>query len=173
MIDVIFKGHQSFGKSLAGLNSQIEKKVQQALNRTFQRSRTQMTNAVGEKLNIRKKTIRELMSIQRATKITGLIGKLILRNKPVPLIEYNAKPNRKGVSFKVFKDRTRQLIKHAFITSDVRKRETVFKREGAARLKIKPLYGTRVTDVAGDRLHNVGQIASRFFNNEVQRVFGI
>lgn len=114
-----------------------------------------MTNAVGEKLNLRKKTIRELMSIHRATKVTGLIGKLIVRNKPVTLIEYNAKQNRKGVSFKIFKDRSRQLIRHGFIKPDARSRNTVFKRETKARLRIKPLYRTRVTDVARDNCDKI------------------
>lgn len=171
MIHSTFKGNQSFQKSLRGLNSQVEKKAQQALNRTLQRARTQMTNAIGEKLNLKKKTIRELMSIQRATKIIGLIGKLIVKNKPVPLIEYNAKQNRKGVSFKVFRDRSRQLIKHAFVTPDARRRNTVFKRETSARLKIKPLYGTRVTDVARDSTMKIQSFALKFWNFELQRLY--
>ncbi|MFO1259102.1 MAG: phage tail protein [Gammaproteobacteria bacterium] len=173
MILTAFKGHQSFQKSLRGLNSQVEKKTQQALNRTLQRARTQMTNAVGEKLNLRKKTIRELMSIQRATKITGLIGKLIVKNKPVPLIEYNAKQNRKGVSFKVFKSKSRQLIKHAFITPDSRARDSVFKRESTARLKIKPLYGTRVTDVASDKLKLIKDFTEDTLSQEITRLISL
>lgn len=169
-VNVSLAGQKQFQRTLAGLASSIEKKTQQALNRTLQRARTQMTNAVGEKLNLKKKTIRELTSIQRATKVTGLIGKLIVKNQPVSLIEFNAKQNRKGVSFKVFKNRSRQLLKHAFITSDAQSRETVFKRESTARLKIKPLYGTRVTDVARDKVKDTAKESEKFLLAELVRL---
>jgi hypothetical protein len=168
-INVNFSGHKQFQRTLSSLDASINKKTQQALNRTLQRARTQMTNAVGEKLNLKKKTIRELTSIQRATKITGLIGSLTVKNKPVPLIEYKAKQNRKGVSFKVFKGRSRQLIKHAFVTTDSRNRQTVFKRDGEARLKIKPLHGTSVVHIASDEILKIEKFALEFFWTEMQR----
>lgn len=174
VIHVSINGVKQFQRSLDRTQGEVNKKCQQALNRTLQRSRTKMTNEVGEKLNLRKKTIRDLVSIQRATKATGLIGKLIVRNRPVPLIEYNAKQNRKGVSFKVFHDRSRQLIKHAFIYPDRRARLTVFKREpGAARLKIKPLYGTTVMHVAKDKLKIIIDFANLFFSKEIVRLISI
>lgn len=170
VITVQLNGLTQFQNVLARAGAQIEQKAQQAINRTLQRARTQMTNAVGEKLNLKKKTIRELISIQRANKIMGLMGKLTVKNKTVPLMEYNAKQNRKGVSFKIFRDRPRQLIKHAFITPDSRGRDTVFKRETQARLKIKPLYGTRVGDVGRDKLIKVKTCAGEFFEAELKRL---
>lgn len=169
-VNINFSGQKQFQQTLSSLNSSVNKKTQQALNRTLQRARTQMTNAVGEKLNLKKRTIRELTHIQRATKITGLIGSLTVKNKTVPLIEYKAKQNRKGVSFKVFKGRSRQLIKHAFITTDSRNRQTVFKRDGETRLKIKPLYGTRVTDVARDKVKDTALILKTYFSTELTRM---
>jgi hypothetical protein len=130
-----------------------------------------MTKAIGEKLNLRKKTIRDLISIQRANKNTGLIGKLIVKHKPVPLVEYNAKQNRKGVSFKVFKDRPRQLIRSAFICPDRRSRQTVFRRElGVGRLRIKPLYGSTVMYVAKDKLNNIIKISMGLYLAEIERL---
>ncbi|MFO1259070.1 MAG: hypothetical protein U1E78_11765 [Gammaproteobacteria bacterium] len=172
-VNVNIKGLNQFQKSLKQTESNVTNKAQQALNRTLLRTRTQMTNAVGEKLNLKKKTIRELTSIQRATKVTGLIGKLIVKNKPVPLLEFNAKQNRKGVSFKIFKNRSRQLIKHSFITLDSKARDAVFKRESAARLKIKPLYGTRVTDVAKDKLDYIEVFAKDFISTELIHILSI
>jgi hypothetical protein len=172
-VNVNFSGHKQFQRTLSSLNVSVNKKTQQALNRTLQRARTQMTNAVGDKLNLKKRTIRELIHIQRATKITGLIGSLTVKNKPVPLIEYKAKQNRKGVSFKVFKGRSRQLIKHAFVTTDSHNRQTVFKREGEARLKIKPLYGTRVTDVAIDKIRKINYFSVVFFKSEVSKLYAL
>lgn len=169
-INVQFKGVKQFQIALISTNRQVERKAQQALNRTLTRSRTQMTNAIGEKLNLKKKTIRELISLKKANKQTGLIGKLIVKNKPVPLIEYKAKQSRKGVSFKMFRDRPRQLIRHAFITPDSRNKATVFKRETKARLKIKPLYGTRVGDVAKDRKGKIQQYALDFIKREIERI---
>jgi len=171
VVNISIKGAKQFQKTLNHTHTEVNKKCQQALNRTLQRSRTQMTNAVGEKLNLRKKTIRDLVSIQRATKATGLIGKLSVKNKPVPLIEYRAKQNRKGVSFKVFHNRPRQLIKHAFIYPDRRARLTVFKREpGAGRLKIKPLYGTTVMHVTRDKFEMLRSFAEGFLKEEIQRL---
>lgn len=173
VVNIRIDGLHQFQKSLLQTNAHVNKRCQQALNRTLQRSRTQMTNAIGEKLNLRKKTIREMTSIRNATKVTGLIGKLIVKNRPVSLIEYKAKQNRKGVSFKVFKNRSRQLLKHAFIMADSRVRDTVFKREGVTRLKIKPLYGTRVGDVARDKLDKVRDFAREFFVDELERMLRI
>lgn len=170
-VTVNITGVRQFEKSLNMTHVQVNTKCQLALNRTLQRSRTRMTNAVGDKLNLKKRTIRELVSIQKANKNTGLIGKLTVKNKPVPLIEYNAKQNRKGVSFKVFKDRPRQLVKHAFITPDSRNRMTVFRREfGAGRLRIKPLYGSTVMYVAKDRIQVIKDSSLFFLTNEVRRL---
>lgn len=170
VVNIRIDGLHQFQKSLLQTNAHVNKRCQQALNRTLQRSRTQMTNAIGEKLNLRKKTIRELISIQKANKNTGLIGKLTVKHKPVPLIEYDAKQNRKGVSFKVFRDRQRQLIKYAFICKDKRHTLTVFKREyNASRLKIKPLYGTGVTHKAIDGLHAISCYSIICFKNELSR----
>lgn len=171
VVNVRIDGLHQFQKSLKQTNSHVNKRCQQALNRTLQRSRTQITNAIAEKLNLRKKTIRELISIQKANKNTGLIGKLMVKHKPVQLIEYNAKQNRKGVSFKVFKDRPRQLVKYAFIYQDKRSRMTVFRRElGAGRLRIKPLYGSTVMHVARDNLEKVRANAAEFIITELRRL---
>lgn len=170
-IRIEFKNPKQFQKALLNTESIIYRKTQQALNRTLVRSRTQMTNSIGEKLNLKKITIRELIALQMANKNTGLIARLIVKNKLVPLIEYNAKQNRQGVSFKVFRNRSRQLIRHAFIKADSRSRETVFRRESKARLRIKPLYGTRVVNVVKDTLSKTKEFTLNFLKIEVKRLF--
>ncbi len=170
VVNVRIDGLHQFQKSLRHTNAHVNKRCQQALNRTLQRSRTKMTNAIGEKLNLRKKTIRGLISIQKANKNTGLIGKLTVKHKHVPLIEYNAKQNRKGVSFKVFKNRPRQLVKHAFIFRDKLLRLSVFKRQNATRLKIKPLYGTKVSDLAKDKIVELSTFSCNYLIGEFLRI---
>lgn len=169
-INIQFRGVKQFQKELKRTVSQVERKAQQALNRTLTRSRTQMTNAIGEKLNLKKKTIRDLIGLQKANKNTGLIGRLVVKSKPVPLIEFKGKQNRKGVSFKLYRNRPQQLIRSAFIYSDKRGNESVFLRESKTRLKIKPLYGTKVSDVAKDKLNNVAQKADKFLASELNRL---
>jgi len=173
VVKVKFKGVKQFKKSLARTESQVERKAQQALNRTLTRSRTQMTKKIGEKLNLKKKTIRDMIVIHKANKNTGLIGRLIVKNKPVSLIEYKAKQNRKGVSFKMFRNRPRKLIKHAFIYPDSRGRDTVFRRKTKARLKIKPLYGVRVRDVAKNEMGKIHVFADKFINEEIKRLISL
>ncbi|MGE3319837.1 MAG: hypothetical protein AB7I18_11140 [Candidatus Berkiella sp.] len=174
VVNVRIDGLHQFQKSLRHTNAHFNKRCQQALNRTLQRSRTQMTNAIGEKLNLRKKTIRELISIQKANKNTGLIGKLTVKHKHVPLIEYNAKQNRKGVTFKMFKIRPRQLVKHAFIYADTRSKLTVFRRErGASRLKIKPLFGTAISNVAKDGIKVISEYSKNYFYSEINKLLDL
>lgn len=84
------------------------------------------------------------------------------------LIEYKAKQNRKGVSFKTFRNRPRKLIRHAFIHPDSRGRDTVFKRKTKARLKIKPLYGIKIGDAAKDKIDKTCQSAFDFFIREFE-----
>ncbi len=170
VLKVEFKGVKQFKKSLARAESQVERKAQQALNRTLTRSRTQMTKMIGEKLNLKKKTIRDMIVIHKANKNTGLIGRLIVKNNPVSLIEYKAKQNRKGVSFKMFRNRPRKLIRHAFIHPDSRDKDTVFRRKTKARLKIKPLYGSSVSHVAKNYVKDVGQQAVKYMATEVNRL---
>lgn len=174
VVNIRIDGLHRFQTSLRHTNAHVNKRCQQALNRTLQRSRTQMTKMIGEKLNLRKKTIRELISIQKANKNTGLIGKLTVKHKPVSLIEYNAKQNRKGISFKVFKDRPRQQVNHAFIYQDKCSRLTVFRREfNAGRLKIKPLFSTSVANNAKDVLLILKASISSDFKNEARRLLSI
>ncbi|HET9843021.1 MAG TPA: hypothetical protein VFP93_00010 [Gammaproteobacteria bacterium] len=173
IVQVKLQGIAQFQKIMANIPTKVERKAQQALNRTLTRSRTQMTNSIGEKLNLKKKTIRELIFLKNANKNTGLIGSLIVKPRLVSLIEYNAKQNRKGVSFKIFKNRPRQTINQAFIFPDSRGRLTVFKRETKARLKIKPLYGTRAVDAAKDSLTKVKVFAEQFFQAEIKRMVNL
>lgn len=174
VVKIRIDGLHQFQKSLRHTNAHVNKRCQQALNRTLQRSRTKMTNIIGEKLNLRKKTIRELITIQKANKNTGLIGKLTVKHKPVPLIEYNAKQNRKGVSFKIFKDRPRQLVKHAFICQNKRSIISVFRRElGARRLRIKPLYGTTINNIANDKMKTITDFSLMSMINEIGRLYFI
>jgi hypothetical protein len=73
VVNVNFCGVKQFEKSLNLTHAKVNVKCQQALNRTLQRSRTKMTNAVSEKLNLRKKTIRELVSIQNKGGLTPFV----------------------------------------------------------------------------------------------------
>jgi hypothetical protein len=171
VVNIRIDGLHQFQKSLSHTHAHVNKRCQQALNRTLQRSRTQMTNMIGEKLNLRKKSIRELISIQKANKNTGLIGKLTVEHKPVPLIEYNAKQNRKGMSFKVLKDRPRQLVRHAFIYMYKNYSLKVSRREhGAKRLKIRPLYSSSVANIALDTLNKVKNYCLKQFHAEFVRL---
>lgn len=172
-ICIEFKNAKQFQKAVLNTEPIIYHKTQQALNRTLVRSRVQMTNVIGEKLNLKKKTIRELIAIHKVNKNTGLIGRLIVKNKPVGLIEYNAKQNRKGVGFKVFRNRSRQLIRHAFITADRQRRETMFRRESKARLRIKPLYGIGPSAIIQNNISDINQKVLKIFNSEVMRLLRI
>ena len=172
-IKTSIKGMKHLEQTLGQAEKQANRAAQQAINRTLQRSKTKMANVIGDKLNLQKKIIRELIAIRKASKARGLNGKLIVKDKLVSLIEYKAKQNRKGISFKIFRSGPRKLVRHAFIAEDRFGRDTAFRRDGKARLRIKPLYGTKVTDVAEDKVKDVGKFASEFLVKEYQRLLGL
>lgn len=167
----IIKGLKAFEQSLRLAEKSAQRKAQQAINRTLQRTRTQATRIIGEELNLQKKIIRNEISIQKANKHTGLIGKLIIQGKPIPLIAFKAKQNRTGVMTKIFKTRARQQLKHGFISPNRHGKQTVFLRDHKKKAYgIKPIFGPSVAGVAKKDKKKIRVFAEKFLQKEFTRL---
>lgn len=72
--------------------------------------------------------------------------RLDITAKPTPIAQYPHRQTRKGVSVSINKG-TRKLIQGAFVATMKSGHTGVFVRRGSARLPIKELFTTKLTDV--------------------------
>lgn len=86
----------------------------------------------------------------KTTDIEGMEWKLEVTDRPTPLIAFPARQTRKGVVVTVNRGAPK-LVAGAFIATMRTGHRGVFVRLGAARLPIKELYTSRVTDVFQDK----------------------
>jgi hypothetical protein len=98
-----------------------------ALNKTVGQARTLAVAGVNARLNLTKKVIREYTAIHRSN-FNTLTSKLDVIGKPVPLANYGAREVKRGVTVKVRRDGSRELIQGAFMRTMKSGHTGVFKR---------------------------------------------
>lgn len=91
---------------------QFNKGISRALNRTIEKTRTAAYRKIREFYNIPVKNLRNDISIVRASP-TLLSAKLNALGRPIPLIVFQARQTKRGVTANIAKNRV--LIRHAFI----------------------------------------------------------
>jgi hypothetical protein len=91
------------------------------------------------------KALRVIMPRSRSS-LLNLVWRLSISGSPVPVSDYPAREVAKGVSVEINVG-SRKTIASAFIAVLKSGHRGVFKRVGDARLPIRLLYTTRVTDV--------------------------
>jgi hypothetical protein len=160
-------------KELRKSEAATKRKAQQAVNRTLLHARTQMTAEVHSELNLKKKNIRSNIKLRKATKVTGPNGVLKVQNNPVGLIHYAARQTKKGTTFKIKRQGSRQRLNHTFIANQAGVGPTVFRREGAARLRIRPVYGSSVASLAKGKLKVIRKKVAVFMVKELSRLLGV
>lgn len=132
--------------------------VRRALKRSLGTVRTEAVRLVrGEVASLRAKTVRDQMTIELAA--SGTEGDVVIRARPVPLIEYGARPTKLGVTVQV--KRGRRLVRHAFIATMKTGHRGVFRRVGRRRLPIKELYGPAVIDIVKNHLEKARALGAR------------
>lgn len=123
--------------------------VKRALRRALGTVRTETTRMVrAEVPRLRAKTVSGQMAIQLTA--SGLEGDVIVRARPIPLVEYAGRQTRLGVTVEVKKGR--KLIRHAFIATMKSGHRGIFVRRGKARLPIKELFGPAIVDLVTNHL---------------------
>lgn len=113
-----------------------------ALNRTATTVRAEAARMIGHDYNMKISAAKGQMEIRRATK-NDLRAAVQVSGRPIPLIEFDARQVRAGVSVKV--KGTRKVVSHAFIATMKTGHKGVYVRIGppgdlAPRLPIKQLY---------------------------------
>lgn len=112
--------------------SQVQKRdapkaLNQAINKTLKKAATVADVTIRKSLNLKKQTIRKQFTIVQSNK-TKLQGTIIVRGRPQPIIDFDAKQTKRGVTFKIKKDKGRRIIKGAFIATMRSGRKGVFVR---------------------------------------------
>jgi len=138
-----------------------------AINRTLAGARTDATTEVYKELNLTKTRIRKDFKIFRASRAWPH-GQLQSKGKPVGVASFSGtRQTKKGVSVKIKRRGSRELLKHAFIATVKKARGAFWRDYGLKRAKYKPgkpygrmperyrlpihrLSGPRIQDILGD-----------------------
>lgn len=106
---------KSVQRSLSHIRKGTDKALKNAINRTLTQMKKITTDEVYNVLNVKKRRIKKDLSKPRRATQTRLSGSIKSTGKPLNLIEFQARQNKKGVSVKIWRNGGRETIKHAFI----------------------------------------------------------
>jgi hypothetical protein len=113
---------------------------------------TQAVKYIRSRKNLKSGFIREALKLQRpgaGASLEDMAWNLRVRGKPVPLSQYPTRKGKGGVVARVNKGGSATLP-GAFLANVGSGHRGVFIRKGKARLPIKQLFSSRVTDVLED-----------------------
>ncbi len=102
-------------QALWGVRRGTDKALKNAINRTLTQTKKFMVNETHNVLNVKKRRIRKSLRKPRRATQTRLSGSVRSTGRPLNLIEFGARQNKKGVSVKIWRGGSRETIKHAFI----------------------------------------------------------
>ncbi len=119
---------------------------QSALSRATKKIETELADRAYEKINLKKKDIRDAISVN------GSRGEIIISGDAISLSRFltsepKKKKKSKGVSVKLWRDKEKVLYEGSFTAHGKGGNFQVFKREGASRLPIKKLHGKGLRDM--------------------------
>jgi len=132
------------------MDSEVPLAQSRAINRTLTAVNAEGVVQVRKQYNLTATRVRKNFSIRKATK-SRLSGAWTSRGEPVGLIQFGAKPNKRGVSVKVEVTDPRKTVEHAFIRVGRNSVQHVFWREKrggvmVGRYDIHRLAGPRIED---------------------------
>lgn len=178
-------------KSMGGFLKDVpEKAVVRALNTTARDTDTELNRAIRDQgYKLKARVVRQRIKIVQASP-GRLTAHVVATGRPVPLIEYNARPTNAGVTVEVLKGR--KLIPHAFIATMPNGVRMVCLRDGGGKhkkvkrhgkwvwegLPIEVLYGPSVADAANnqgvaDRVMSFAEDAfEKNLRHEIDRIHG-
>lgn len=143
-----------------------------ALNETAKHGERIIARQITQELNVRNRDLRKGtkhfrgIRTRRAHAGRGIFeAGVSITGAPIPVIFYNPRQTRQGVSFKALKRRPRKTIRHAFIAEMSTGHVGVFKRRGRKRLPLtSELRFGSITNVVDVR-------AESFFRNVLAKRF--
>ena len=165
---------------MAASDEMRNKTVASALNKTAAQVKVQAARAVRDAgYNLKVSTIKKAIRLRNAN-AGNLRAVVYAKGRPIPMIEYNARPSGKGVSVTVL--RGRQTLVHAFIRTmpnghvgvferkadSIHKKQDTAKKYKWAELKIKEKYGPSVPDGMANEV--VQELLQRFIAERFPRI---
>lgn len=127
----------------------LERAVYRAGVDAIRKMKAEASRLIRERKRLKGKFIRKGIVIRTPNGKGGLVWELGFSGAKVPVFDYPVRQGRTGVSVTINKG-ARKIIKHAFIATMPTGHQGVFQRIGRARLHIKELYSSRVSDAARD-----------------------
>lgn len=117
-----------------------------AINKTLALAKTQAAKQVKDTLNIKAKAVKRKIITEKATR-QKWSGQLRFSDRRIPLINFAARQNKKGVTYQEGTD-GRKLILSAFIQKMPKYgHKGVFERKGESRLPIQELFGSSLAEI--------------------------
>lgn len=126
---------------LASVRNGLPRVVSRGINKTLQSARTQAIRKLAARSNLRQNIVRRAITITKAN-YNRWVGNLRLGGRRIPLIAFNARQTRTGVSYKITD--TRRTAPGAFIAVMPSGHRGVFRRSGSHRLPIYELFGPSI-----------------------------
>lgn len=139
-----------------------------ALNRTSVTVRAEAVRKIGGTYNIKASVIRDQLRLKRADR-SRLEAQVIASGRRIPLIAFQARQTRRGVTVRVKQER--KLVRGVFIAKMPTGHTGVFERKGRARLPIRELFSVSLPQAFTNRqiLAALKQIAKERFGIEFAR----
>ena len=120
------------------IDKTLRSAVRSAANKLIRRGRTATSKRVREVYNIKASDLKNYTKVKKATN-SNPTAAIIISGRPIPLILFSAKQNKRGVSVRVKKTTGRKIIQSSFIATMPSGKIQVWMRKGAKRLPIKQL----------------------------------
>jgi hypothetical protein len=137
-MEIVLIGDTEADAALEAYPKRATTAIVRAINRALGSGRTAMVKAIAADTGLKSGVVREAFKIREAT-FGNPEGRLATSLKRIPLIDFNAKATRRGVSYRLRGGRGRHP--NAFIRRMTSGHEGVFVRTGRARLPIRELFG--------------------------------
>lgn len=137
-------------RALSGLRESVsDRAILRALNRAVDAGKTEAVKLTREELSLKAADVRKAIKVRKSGASLSR-AEIVIEPKPVPIIDYGARPTRRGVSVKIKRGGARKIVRHAFFATMASGHKGVFKRvpgtigPRSRREKIKEVFSTSV-----------------------------
>lgn len=164
-------------KMVRGIREDQKKNIpialSQTINKTVKKARTEADKEIRKELNLPKKRVFKGLTIFKSNR-RKLVGRLVASGGAIPLIDFKARQTKKGVGFKVKKEKGRRLLKGAFIATMRNGHRGVFTRSTKSRLPIKEAFSTSIPQAFSNKKikESLVKLGGSFFFPEFGRNLG-
>ena len=126
-------------KSIGGTNRKITRELNTAINQTVRKASRLSTQEITQELAVAQKVVKEKIAVKKSkhTELRAVVT--IQESRRIPLKDFKAKQNKRGVAYKISKRKGRNTIPGAFIVDKFG--GNVFKRTNDSRGPLQSFRG--------------------------------